>query len=407
MINGWNNISISQSCDILDNFRRPINQEERAKIQGEIPYYGANNIQDYINDYIFDEPLILIAEDGGYFEDFATRPIAQKITGKSWVNNHTHILRARKQYNQDFIFYALEHKNIMYFIKGGTRSKLNKSDLEEILILIPKLEKEQQKIAKILTSVDESVEATNKIITKQKRVKTALMQDLLTRGIDKDGNIRSEETHEFKDSPLGRIPKEWDCNKLYEMSIFVKDGTHSTHRDVDNGVPLLSAKDINNGKISIPKNSRKISKQDYNLLHKNFTLCNDDLLLTVVGTIGRSAIIKNLNQKITFQRSVAFIRLKKQKLASYIYQFINSHYFLKQLDELQNASAQPGVYLKQLESTDIIFPKSDKEQYRISKILSKQDEAIEQEEQKLQKLQRVKKALMQDLLTGKVRVNYE
>src|SRR5690606_4539504 len=96
---------ISECCDILDNLRVPINDEIRQTMQGNIPYYGANGIQGYIDKYIFDEDLILLAEDGGNFEEYHTRPIAYKISGKSWVNNHAHILRAKQEFNQDFIFY--------------------------------------------------------------------------------------------------------------------------------------------------------------------------------------------------------------------------------------------------------------------------------------------------------------
>ncbi|MBL7791603.1 MAG: restriction endonuclease subunit S [Saprospiraceae bacterium] len=119
----WRTVTINDCCEILDSQRVPLNAEQRAKIQGNIPYYGANGVQGYISEYLFDEALILMAEDGGNFEQFSTRPIAYKISGKSWVNNHAHILKAKQGYNQDFVFYSLVHKNILYFIQGGTRSK--------------------------------------------------------------------------------------------------------------------------------------------------------------------------------------------------------------------------------------------------------------------------------------------
>ena len=124
--------TISDCCDILDNFRVPINDEIRQTMQGNIPYYGANGIQGYIDRFIFDEDLILIAEDGGNFEQYDKRPIAYKISGKSWVNNHAHILRAKENFNQNYIFYSLVHKDIIKFIKGGTRSKRNQGTNEEL-----------------------------------------------------------------------------------------------------------------------------------------------------------------------------------------------------------------------------------------------------------------------------------
>jgi type I restriction enzyme S subunit len=126
-VEGWSAVTVEQCCEILDCKRVPINTEDREKRIGEIPYYGANGLQGYIDGFIFDEPLILIAEDGGCFDEFASRPIAYRIDGKSWVNNHAHVLRAKKEFCQDAIFYNLENKDIQAFIVGVTLTKHNKS----------------------------------------------------------------------------------------------------------------------------------------------------------------------------------------------------------------------------------------------------------------------------------------
>ena len=115
-VGGWTSVTVEQCCEILDSKRIPVNGEDREKRIGDIPYYGANGPQGYIDDYIFNEPLILIAEDGGCFDEFATRPIAYRVKGKSWVNNHAHVLRAKERFCQDAIFYNLEHKDIQSFI---------------------------------------------------------------------------------------------------------------------------------------------------------------------------------------------------------------------------------------------------------------------------------------------------
>jgi type I restriction enzyme, S subunit len=205
-MDGWKVVTIEECCEILDSKRIPVNAEEREKRIGDVPYYGANGIQGYIDDYIFDEDLILIAEDGGNFDQSAIRPIAYKIRGKSWVNNHAHVLKAKRGFCQDAVFYSLEHKDIQPFIVGGTRSKLNQGRLRTITIALPEPEKGQIQIATILSTIDTAIEQTEALIAKQQRIKTGLMQDLLTRGIDEHGNIRSEATHDFKDSPLGKIP---------------------------------------------------------------------------------------------------------------------------------------------------------------------------------------------------------
>lgn len=224
----WPQVKIGECCDILDNLRVPLNSEVREDMQGEIPYYGANGLQGYIDKHIFDEPLILIAEDGGYFDDCESRPIAYRISGKSWVNNHAHVLRAKADsfFSQDFIFYTLEHKNITPFIKGGTRAKLNQAELREILIPKPP-EIVQRQIAEILSTVDEAIEQTEALIAKYQQIKAGLMHDLFTRGVTPDGKLRptrAEAPHLYKDSPLSRIPKEWDTARFVELEISIIDG---------------------------------------------------------------------------------------------------------------------------------------------------------------------------------------
>jgi len=116
--------------------------------------------------------------------------------------------------SNDFLFYiAISNEfqnNLNLYFYGGAQANISPSKIENITIYKPKSYKEQQEIAEILETVDKTIEKTDAIIEKYKRIKQGLMQDLLTRGIDKNGQIRSEETHKFKDSPLGRIPEEWE-----------------------------------------------------------------------------------------------------------------------------------------------------------------------------------------------------
>ena len=114
----WELKTIEELC-IFENHRRiPISEVERAKRPGKVPYYGANGQKGVIDVPIFDEDLILIAEDGGHYNDFRNRAIAYRIQGPSWVNNHAHVVRAKDPEDQNFIFYALEHKDIRKFING-------------------------------------------------------------------------------------------------------------------------------------------------------------------------------------------------------------------------------------------------------------------------------------------------
>ncbi len=175
---GWEEQTVDEVAQCLDNLRRPVNGAEREKMKGDIPYYGANGIQGYVNDFIFDENLTLLAEDGGNFDKFATRPIAQRICGKAWVNNHAHILRAkRKMMTPDFLFYSLVHKDIRQYINGSSRAKLNKGDMLTIEMLVPSVP-EQTKIANFLTALDRKIESVSSQIRHTQAFKKGLLQQM-------------------------------------------------------------------------------------------------------------------------------------------------------------------------------------------------------------------------------------
>ena len=146
----WPIIPLSDSVEFLDNRRKPVKASDR--IEGEYSYYGANGFQGTINDYLFDEPLVLLAEDGGHFGN-PDRDIAYIATGKYWVNNHAHVLKPKNGVDLNFLFRVLQRYDVSSFIKGATRAKLTKGDASRIPFPLPPLE-EQKRIAAILDKAD-------------------------------------------------------------------------------------------------------------------------------------------------------------------------------------------------------------------------------------------------------------
>ncbi len=136
--------------DFLDNLRKPVKESER--VAGPYPYFGANGIQGFISDYIFDEPLVLLAEDGGHFEN-PDRGVAYRIEGKTWVNNHAHVLRPRPSVDLAYLCRVLENYDVTPWVTGTTRGKLTKAGASEIEIPMPPLP-EQRRIAAILDKAD-------------------------------------------------------------------------------------------------------------------------------------------------------------------------------------------------------------------------------------------------------------
>jgi type I restriction enzyme S subunit len=176
----WEVKRLGEITDSLDNLRVPMNEAQRSTMKGDYPYCGANGVLGFVDNYVVDDDIILMAEDGGYFDEYETRPIAYRMTGKCWVNNHAHILKAKPGSDQGFLFYSLVHKNILPFLASGTRAKLNKSEMNKIEVRRSKDLAEQTAIAEVLTEMDAELAALTQRRDKTRALKQAMMQELLT-----------------------------------------------------------------------------------------------------------------------------------------------------------------------------------------------------------------------------------
>ena len=136
-------------CEILDSKRVPITASNRQP--GPYPYYGANGIQDYVADYIFDDELVLLAEDGGNFGS-KEKPIAYRVSGKCWINNHAHVLKPKTGLDVDYLCYSLMFYDVTGLVNGATRQKLTQADMRKMEIPLPPLD-EQRHIAAVLDKV--------------------------------------------------------------------------------------------------------------------------------------------------------------------------------------------------------------------------------------------------------------
>lgn len=149
----WEMVRLGDVCEILDSQRIPVTASERKA--GNYPYFGANGIQGHVSDYIFDDELVLLAEDGGNFGS-KTRPIAYRVSGKCWVNNHAHVLRAKQCLDTDYLCKSIMFYDVSKLISGTTRAKLNQAAMRKMLIPLPPID-EQKRIAKNLDLAGEIV----------------------------------------------------------------------------------------------------------------------------------------------------------------------------------------------------------------------------------------------------------
>ena len=172
---GWVEKPLGELCDILDNQRKPITKRDR--VAGDIPYYGATCIQDYVKDFIFDEPLVLVGEDGAKWKSGDKTAFA--VSGKCWVNNHAHVLRPHRDKTTDYwLISFLSHSDLTPFVSGLTVPKLNQGNLREIPIPLPPISIQRQ-LAETAESLEEETQRLARLYERKHAALEALKKSLL------------------------------------------------------------------------------------------------------------------------------------------------------------------------------------------------------------------------------------
>lgn len=308
----------------------------------------------------------------------------------------------------EFLYYMLSSKYVQNEIINITKPAVNQASFTKgdfLKIKVPYMTlKEQEKIAQILSNVDMNIEKTEKAIAKYKQVKKGLMDDLLTGKVRiKDGK-RFRETN-FKDvKGVGKIPWDWEIKKIEDIvSEQVKDGTHHTPKYKEKGIPFLRVTDIQTNEINT-KNIKYVSEFEHGELIKRVKPERGDILYSKNGTIGIAKLV-DWNWEFSIFVSLALIKPERKIIEpEYLTQVLNSDLVKKQIKLRAKQGTVTNLHLEEIRELIIVVPEL-KEQHNISKILFNQDTIIFKEEKYLEKLKKLKSGLMEDLLTGKVRVN--
>ena len=345
---------------------------------------------------MFNEELITWSIDGGgrFF---------YRLKHKFSVTNVCGYMRVSpSRWNTRFVYYLLDlqHKNIAF----DYQTKAHPSVIKNLYFLVRLPIEEQTQIAVILSTIDRAIEQTEAIIAKQQRIKTGLMQDLLTKGIDEDGNVRSEATHAFKDSPLGKIPAEYEVKILdhcVKSDAPICYGILMPGTGHDNGVPVIKVKDIYGGMIH-PRHllltDPKIDSQ-----YKRSKLHEGDILLTIRGTTGRLALVPTDLKGANITQDTARIRLKEEHSNQYFYFLLQSKTVQDQVLLHTLGQAVKGINISEVKKICFALPMKN-EQLLIANRLNELESFISSTMEQLNKFYSLKTGLMQDLLTGNVRV---
>ncbi|MFC1965955.1 restriction endonuclease subunit S [Chloroflexota bacterium] len=382
---------------------------------GSIPWINSGELSK--NDYI-KEPTTLISDRALKFSSAKLAPkhsVGIALTGattgmvgfyeiETTTNQSIVSILPNRKVDTLYIFHYLNNsrRKILSFNIGSAQPHINKQIVDKLEIDFPISRTEQLKIAEILSKLDRAIEQTKGLIAKQQRIKTGLMQDLLTHGIDEHGNIRSEETHQFKDSPLGRIPVDWVCSLL---SHFVPSAEYGISSSIgESGYPVLRMNNFFAGEAEI--SDLKYTDQK---VPERLWLRDGDVLFNRTNSwehVGRTGIWRHQLEKVTFASYLVRLNPDPDKLCS---ELLNLWLNWAPTQIAMRRFATPGVQQVNINPTNLrsiyaTFPSRLTEQVEIVKRISSIRNFTSSLVDRLTKLGSLKTALMQDLLTGKVPV---
>lgn len=289
---------------------------------------------------------------------------------------------------------------------GSTMKHIKRSELEEFSAALPLCGQEQAKIAEILDTLDTAIHETEALIAKLKAVKQGLLHDLLTRGIDANGELRppqSEAPHLYKPSSLGLIPNVWDgveLNDLIDPKRPVVYGILMPGYGWPGGVPVVKVKDIMDGQIQcegLLLTSPQIDRE-----YSRSRLSVGDLLFTIRGTVGRTAFVPSELQDANITQDSARISIKDVD-ARFVRAYLQSPVASRFVSVHTLGVAVQGINLRDVRRIPMARPPRE-ESKEIADRLEVIDMRVQAEVDEMQKLKLKKSGLMDDLLTGRVRV---
>jgi len=386
-------------------------EEKKSTIQvqdasnfGDYPFFTSGDNVLTHSEYLVDGEKIFLATGGKANIKFYNR--------KAAYSADTYVISSEKtntQYLYYFLLHQIEFINSNLFTGSGLKH-LRKKDFKKLFLKIPESKSEQTRIAQILSTADKAIAQTEALIAKYQRIKTGLMHDLLTRGIDEHGRIRSKATHRFVVKNGIEVPEEWEVLEIGEITEHVGSGI--TPKGGSNvygheGILLIRSQNVLVGEFNLDDVAFITPEINQRMLRSE--LQDLDVLLNITGaSIGRSHFVPINFPKSNVNQHVCALRIKNKSVGKslFVSSFLNSYEGQKQIKRLLGASNREGLNYQQIREIKIPIPKldDDTEYQNIYFVLSSINKKMETLKTNWKKLHSLKTGLMQDLLSGRVRV---
>ncbi|MGL4741362.1 MAG: restriction endonuclease subunit S [Sarcina sp.] len=386
-------------AECKDKYRKPVNSTERAKREGSIPYYGATGQVGFIDDYLTNEELVIVGEDGAPFFDILKNK-AYMINGKSWVNNHAHLLKSYYgNYGNRFLMHYLNQFNYTDYVNGTTRLKLTQANMNNIPICLPPLN-EQQRIVEKIESLFEKLDKAKELIEEARddfeNRKVAIMKSVL------EGTfLKNVQRKKLNNGLL--VPSYWDYEEFKTLGLLERGKSKHRPRNDEKlfggKYPFIQTGDIAKSNGYIIKHNQTLSEfgLSQSKLFEKETLC-----ITIAANIGDVAI---LTYDCCFPDSIVAFKPNENVDSKFIYYYISL--IKKDLEQFAPATAQKNLNLKLLGSIEIILPPLD-EQKQIVKILDKllaDESRIEKLINLEEQIELIKKSILAKAFRGELGTN--
>ena len=362
---------LGEVCEVLDSKRVPITAANR--VSGQYPYYGANGVQDYVADYIFDDELVLLAEDGGNFGS-KEKPIAYRVSGKCWVNNHAHVLKPKAVIDVDYLCYSLMFYDVSGLVNGATRQKLTQSDMRKMEIPLRTMV-EQKNIVCRLNKLTELISLRKEQLAKL------------------DELVKARFVEMFGTFPAN--PFRWSIGKIQDVVSDVRYG--SSRPAVEGGkYPYLRMNNITySGELDL-RDTKQIDIPDSEL--DKCTVRRGDVLFNRTNSkelVGKTCVY-NRDELMVLAGFVIRVRINERIRPEVLSAFLNMDFSKRMLIGMcKTAIGQANINAKELQNIDLYIPPIELQDQFVT-LKNKIDQQKQTVQQSLEKLELLKKALMQE-----------
>ena len=392
---------LTKAAECLDNFRKPINATERAGRNGNVPYYGATGQVGWIDDFLTDEDLVLLGEDGAPFLDLI-KDKAYLITGKAWVNNHAHILRSLfGDTGNRYLLHYLNSFNYAGYVNGTTRLKLTRASMDTIPIPLPPLAEQQRivdRIESLFAKLDEAKEKAQAVVDSFETRKAAILHKAFT------GELTAKWREEH-----GVGMESWRTISFKDVCKKITDGTHHSPINTENGEYMyITAKNIKENGIDLT-NITFVSKDVHEEIYSRCDVQYGDVLYIKDGATTGVATVNTIDKPFSLLSSVAVLRPDKKKiLAEYMAYNLNSSKTKTMMISGMSGNAITRLTLSKIKAASITICSLDEQEEivrLIDDLLGKEQQSKEAAEAVLDQINLMKKSILARAFRGELGTN--